>query len=350
MTIAERLGDRRATGRLCAEHAVGRRVHQAKPTEFAERLVDLGQKSAGRHRDHYLLRQPPTKLFGDLVAKRLRPFGVVGPQVDVDESPVGSDGLADQLPAQAVHVVVCAVDCNERSAVNGRGDYLARLEVVWDDDYRIQSGTRRGGCYRVSQVAGRCARQGRQPQLPRGVQSDGNYPILERVRRVPTVVLDPKSSDSQGGTQVVGADQPGPAGVESRVPFDIGRYREQWGVAPDGRRSTLDFFPRDGAVVIGDLEGPEAFVTGVGGTESVGGSAVATLQRISTAEGAEVDTFRKSSHGEFPYLIFPSAVAERRTWHLRRTLANVLTGCRGFTGPFPLPLWMSYSVVSGGPD
>ena len=45
--------------------------------QLLERLVDLGQHRAGRHRRDVLAGQPPAELLGDLVAERLRTLGVV---------------------------------------------------------------------------------------------------------------------------------------------------------------------------------------------------------------------------------------------------------------------------------
>ena len=58
--------------------------------------------------DDDVVRELPAELLGDLEGQRLRAFRVVGPDVDVDERP-GRE-LARQLGAEAVHVVVAAVD------------------------------------------------------------------------------------------------------------------------------------------------------------------------------------------------------------------------------------------------
>ena len=73
------------------------------------RLVDLGQDRAAGGRDDRVLRQPPAELLGDLEAVGLGAFGVVRPQVHVDDRPAV---LVGDLGAEAVDVVVVAADAD----------------------------------------------------------------------------------------------------------------------------------------------------------------------------------------------------------------------------------------------
>ena len=97
--------------------------------EFLERLVDLRQHRAGRHRRDVLPGQPPAELLGHLVAERLRSLGVVRPDVDVDEAGLLELVGLGQLGAQPVDVVVGALDADERAAVDRGLHDLRRLEV-----------------------------------------------------------------------------------------------------------------------------------------------------------------------------------------------------------------------------
>ena len=68
----------------------------------------------------------PAELLGGLERERLRALGVVRAHVDVHERPLVHAG---ELGAQAVDVVVVAVDRDDVAAVDRGGDDLALLEV-----------------------------------------------------------------------------------------------------------------------------------------------------------------------------------------------------------------------------
>ena len=68
---------------------------------------------------------------------RLGAFGVVGAQVDVDESPVEPVG---DLRAEAVDVVVVAVDADDARAVDGGAEDLGLLEIGGDEDVGFEPG------------------------------------------------------------------------------------------------------------------------------------------------------------------------------------------------------------------
>ena len=84
--------------------------HQTEIDELAVRLPHLWQNRTSSHRYHGVLRQLPTKLFGDLKAVCLRAFRVEGPQVHVDET---ERVLAGDLTTQSIHVVVVAPNLDE---------------------------------------------------------------------------------------------------------------------------------------------------------------------------------------------------------------------------------------------
>ena len=119
----ERRRDRRAAGRLGAEHLVGLAVDQAELASSRKALSTLVSCEPDAIGMTTCVGQPPAELLGDLVAQRLGALGVERPDVDVDERPALL--LAGDLGAQPVDVVVDAVDGDERAAVDRGGDDLA---------------------------------------------------------------------------------------------------------------------------------------------------------------------------------------------------------------------------------
>ena len=136
----------------------------------------------------------PAELLGDLVGERLRALGVVRAQVDVDEPP---RKLERELHGKTRAVVVVAVDGVDRRPVDGSGRELLRLEVGRDEDGRVEPFGGRAGRDRAGEVAGRRARERRQPELLRLARRDGDHPVLERVRRVRGVELEPQLADAE---------------------------------------------------------------------------------------------------------------------------------------------------------
>ena len=207
MPLPERGGDRGAPGGLRAEHPVRTVVDQPESDQLTKCLVDLNELRTGRYGDDDLGRQPPAQLLGDLVADGLGALGVVGPHVDVDEGPVLA--LVGQFGREPVHVVVAAIDGDQRAAVHGRGDDLLRLQVGRDQHHGAdaRAGRRRG--HRVRQVAGGRAGQHLVAHLDRGREGDGDDAVLERVSRVAALILDPQGA---AGRVRGPADRPGPGG------------------------------------------------------------------------------------------------------------------------------------------
>ncbi len=197
----------------------------------------------------------------------------------------------------------------------------------------------------TGQVAGRCAREGRQSQAPRGALRDRDHPVLERVRRVTAVVLDPqRARHTERLGQVVGAHQPGEPGVEVRLVTGVRRDGQQAGVAPDRGRARLDPLARDPGEVVRDLERSEAVLAGVRRTEVVAGTALAAGEPGRRSEGGPVD---HRGGGQDSHVLRPFSSSSRlraartgRSWHLHRVTTRVvravaIVGCRGFAGPCP---------------
>src|SRR4029453_17858580 len=108
----------------------------------------------------------------------------------------------------------------------------------------------------VGEVSGRRAGDGLEPELSRLGQGDRDDAVLERVRRVRGVVLDPDL---------------GQAGRE-RIAGSLGKGQEVR-VTPDPGWSSLDLALRlrrvERRVVVGDLERSEALLADVEGLERV---------------------------------------------------------------------------------
>ncbi len=89
-------------------------------------------------------------MLGYLVADGFGAFGVVGAKVDVDEAPgvlVGDEG------AEAVYVVVVAVDADEACSVDEGVEDLGWLEVCGDEDGGFEAEARGLSGYGVGEVA-----------------------------------------------------------------------------------------------------------------------------------------------------------------------------------------------------
>ncbi len=117
--------DRRAALGLGAEDLVRLVLDEAELDQLLEPLVDLRELRAGGDRDDDLVRQPPAELLADLVRQRLGALAVVRPEVDVDEAPALAERVADELGAEAVDVVVVALDADQVAAVDRGHDDLA---------------------------------------------------------------------------------------------------------------------------------------------------------------------------------------------------------------------------------
>ena len=136
--------------------------------QFLVGLVDLRQQRAAGHRHHGVPGRAPAQLLRDLEAHRLGAFGVVGPQVHVDEAPAV---FARDLRAQAVDLIVSAVDADDARAVHQRVEHLAAFQVGGDQHVARQPG--RGGVGRdgVGQVARGRAGDDLETEFPRPAQA-----------------------------------------------------------------------------------------------------------------------------------------------------------------------------------
>ena len=111
MAVRERLRDGVAAGRLGAVERGELALDQTDVEPLLEAAADLREQGPRCDRADDPVGEPPAELLGDLVGERLRALRVVGAEVDVDERPAA---LLRQLGAEAVDVVVVAVDADER--------------------------------------------------------------------------------------------------------------------------------------------------------------------------------------------------------------------------------------------
>ncbi|BBG03488.1 hypothetical protein PSA01_19370 [Pseudonocardia saturnea] len=357
VTGLERGGDRRAAGGLGTEHGVRGRLDEPELAQLGEPLVDLRQLGPGGDRHDHLLRQPPAQLLGDLVTQGLGTLGVVGADVDVHERPVLV--LRGELGGQPVHVVVVAVHGEQRATVDRGGDDLRLLQGRRDQHDRVPARPCRGRRDGIRQVPGGRAAQHREAELTGGGESDRDDPVLERVGGVAGVVLHPELADAERPRQVVRLDQPGEAGLGVAVLLHGARHREQVAVAPDRLRAGFDRGPGHLREVVGHLERPETPGAGeLGGQRHL----VAALATGECAGGAQVvgrGRFGRSSESHE----ISSSVPPGRRGGIGTVFVDVLprghaqaggsscdAGCRGFNGPFPLPLWMSHIRLSPAGD
>ena len=80
-----------------------------------------------------MVRRPPAQLFRHFKTESFGPFGVIGTHVDVDKGPF--EGIGN-LGAELVHLIVIAVDADNRGAVNPGAHHFARLQIRRDEDER----------------------------------------------------------------------------------------------------------------------------------------------------------------------------------------------------------------------
>ena len=298
VVAGEGIGDRRAAGGLgTGEPGVGRPVDQAEVDQLAYRLLRLDELGAGGDRDHDLVGEAPAQLLDGLVGEGLASLAVEGPDVDVAEGP---GDLVGQLAAQPVGVVVGAVDPHQGGAEHRGGGDLGGLQVGRDDDHGAHRGMGGVGGDGVGQVAGAGTGDGVEAVAAGPAGGDAHHPVLEGVGRVLGVVLQVEVAQPEQVAQVAGADERRPAlaqGDRLHVVLD----GQEVVVAPDARRPRLDALPGDPpadlGVVIGDLEGAEAVVAGVGGRDRGGVAAGAAAQgKYSLAHVMDLRFRRMSDH------------------------------------------------------
>ena len=196
--------------------------------QLLERLGRLRQQRSGGHRHDDVVGCLPAELFHHLERQRLAPFGVEGPEVNVDDRPAVQ---VSEFRAEAVDVIVGAADLDHGSAVGARRPDFARLQTSRDEDHGAQPGARRVGSDRAGQVPGGGTGERVETVGEGEIGSDRDVAILERPGRVQGVVFQVKMVETEFLPEVARLDQRGEAGSEvDRLALRSG---QELAVAPD---------------------------------------------------------------------------------------------------------------------
>ena len=231
-------------------------------TSSRKALRIFADKRTAGHGDDDVVGEAPAELLGDLVADGLGAFGVVGPEVDVDEAPlvlVGDEG------AEAVDVVVVTVDADQAGAVDESVEDLGGLEVGGDEDAGLEAEPGSLGGYGVGEIAGGgAADRGEAEGLGIG-ESDGNDAVFEaECGEADGVVLDVEIASADALAEVLGADQRREAYGEIRL--EAFRDGQQLFVAPDvggaGGDGLAGKAAADAFQVVLDFKGGQAVLAG----------------------------------------------------------------------------------------
>ena len=281
--LLDRVRDGRAAGGLRAEEADRLVFDQAEVDELVEGLADLADERAAGHGDDDVVGQTPAELLGDLVADGLRAFGVVGAQVHVDEAPVV---LVGDQRAEAVDVVVVAVDADQARAVDLGVEDLGGLEVGGDEDAGLEAEARGLRGDGVGEIAGGGAADGRRSRTACALASatETTRSLKLSVGKADGVVLDVEIGGADALAEILGADERREA--YGKVGLEALGDGQQRGVAPDVGRAGGDGLAgedaADGFEVVGDLERGEA--VGAGGERLVA-EALAALVALQLVAG-----------------------------------------------------------------
>ena len=266
--------------RLRAVHDRHLARDQAGVDELLEAARELRELRAGGDRPHDAVRQLPAELLDGLEGQRLGALGVVRAQVDVHERP--RRPLARDLGAEPVDVVVGAAHGHDLRAVGAGREHLLLLEVVRDQHVGGQPGGRGVGRDRVREVARGGTRERVEAELPCTRERDGHDAVLERVRRVRGLVLDPQLADPEALSEPLGLHERRPARGQRRARRAF--QREELGVAPERVRPGLDpALERRRVLVrrrVGHLQRAEAAFADEARLERIGGLALLALQGI----------------------------------------------------------------------
>ena len=245
----------------------------SRPTAWSsvEPLRHLGELAARCHRDDHVIGRLPAELLGHLEGECLRPLGVVGPDVHVDEGP--RRVLARQLGAQAVDVVVGPLDRHHVAAVDGGGHDLRRLEVVGDE--APPTPCRPGPRGRPRSWPGsRCEAQAAtlNPSWRALVSAtDTTRSLNDPVGLAVSFLIHSSPSPSSAASRSARTKgvQPAPRSMGWGRPRGAAGRSARWSAGPGSIAARLTD-ARQGLVVVGHLERAEAVVTDVQGVGGVG--------------------------------------------------------------------------------
>src|SRR5260370_33061187 len=223
-----------------------------------EGLADLADQRAAGHRNDDIVGETPSELLGDLVAYGLRALGVVGAKIYVDQTPVV---LVRNQRAEAVDVVVVAVDANKARAVYLGVENLCGLEIRRHENAGLDAET---GCLRgdrVGEVAGGGGTDSLKAKALSIGQGDGDDAVFEAERReADGVILDVEIGCADALAEILCPDERSEADrqIRQEAIWD-GKKRS---VAPDVGRAGCDRLAGEDTAyslkIVGNLEGDHA--------------------------------------------------------------------------------------------
>ena len=257
--LLDRRRNRRAPRSLRAKKLHRLWIDQPEQNQLIKRLLDLRDERSASHRHHDVIGQAPAELLGDFIAHRLRSLSIIRTQIHVHESPAAFAGkrFIGDLRAQAIDVVVAAVDAHQLRAKHLRAQNLRRLEIGWNEDPGFQSFAGRLRSHRIRQIARGRASDGIEAEAASIRQSHGDHAVFETQRgQADGVILNQQPSRSNLRAQSRRANQRGEPYGQRRL--KARRQRQQLAIAPNIRSTRGKQFARDARskriVIVGDFE------------------------------------------------------------------------------------------------
>ena len=263
-------------------------------------------------------------------------------------------------------------DRHDIRPVDQRIDDLALLEVRGNENVAMEARGRSIGRNRIGQIARGRASDRLESKFHGTTQSNAHHAVLEGQRRIiDRIVLNPQFADPQPSGQTICLDEWSIPHLSSHRWF--AGNREQFPIPPHvlGTRANLIAGETlaDALVVISHFQRSKIELANMCGPQGVFSTALPALQCLhesvalahkknnrrgnrsahiqKTDAVGNKNPFRKARRGLLGRRRFsssPELCSSDRIWHLAVEHVSS-TGCRGFIGPSPLPLWMSATVT-----
>ena len=162
--------------------------------ELLQSLVDLGEHGAGGGRGDCVPGSAPSQLLRDLEAEGLAAIRVEGTDVDVHECP---RVLVGELAAEAIDVVIAAVDGDHGGVVDGRPQHLSLFQVGRDEDVCLMPARAAWAATAHARFPVDAQAMVSNPSWRAGRRRHGDDAVLERVGGIDAVVLYPELVEAQ---------------------------------------------------------------------------------------------------------------------------------------------------------
>ena len=225
--------------------------------ELSVGFVDLRQERAAGHGCDGVAGDAPAELLHDFEAHGLAAFSVIGAEVYVDEAPAV---FAGDFGAEAVDLIVGAVDADDLGAIDEGAEDFALLKVGRDEDVAFEAccGSICGDA--VCEVAGAGAGDGLEPKLDGAAERDADDAVFKgECRVVDGVVFDVEGFDAECLREAIRLHERGKADLLADGGLAVDG--EELPVAPHGLRAALNRGARDGRfhgiVIISGLQRAE---------------------------------------------------------------------------------------------